>query len=712
MKFSTDTFKGMAPKYAAKLLPENGAASAMNCALNSGKIVPHKEAAAIQSAAGDTRTIYLWKHTGQPFEPAVVPDISPDSPDIVSPSGSGSGSDPVYPAAAEWLEFDYVADIVRGPIADDQYSRIYWTGHPDGKMRMRGTFGDRLAELPQPAAPSDFELISTLDDLFDGMELWLHIGPDATGAWKPHKLVPLEEIKRTDNKWTIKVHFPGASSKTSYAPGWLQLTPQLVFADGSTLPQSYGPSTVIEKNHIKPVKNWHGKEIGYIWVYSHTESVSAADLAHVWPTGTISYITPRTIELTIELIYNTKSKRDCYYLQRYTADTGAEGPPGDLSAMVSVRPDEKVKIKSLGNDADAPAHVVKKRLYRSAGTGDNAGYYYLAEVNKGVTEYEDDKGDEDLGEEIPDIADPPMNPPDGLSGLVVLPGGFLAGFKGRDVYFSEQWLPYSWRYGYALTVDYDIVGLGVRLNSLIVMTTGTLYRMIGDSPAEMTQDNTGFNQACISKRGITNINGAVAYPAADGLVLVGPGGPQVITSGMYRKEDWARISPSTLTASEYRGAYWGFAGGRTIIIDLKENLLTESDETAAALHYDLESGKLYLLRGGSIYELEGGTENKQAVWHSRTFREERPASWNTARIIAENYPELSEGSPSGSVSPEPDRRLQLIIHACGREQDTIYLKNGEARRLPPYRKENEWSFEIRSYERVDRIALGASIAEV
>jgi hypothetical protein len=86
-------------------------------------------------------------------------------------------------------------------------------------------------------------------------------------------------------------------------------------------------------------------------------------------------------------------------------------------------------------------------------------------------------------------------------------------------------------------------------------------------------------------------------------------------------------------------------------------------------------------------------------------------------VIAADYPELPEPvspSPSSSTSslPEPDKRLQLIIYAAGQALETIYLENGNARRLPLYRKENEWSFELRSYERIDQVALGASMAEV
>lgn len=97
MRLKFNTFKGAIPKFSPYLLPDSNAETAQNCRFESGLIQPLyglTQDATLALTGQNIESIHRWK----------------------------------VGASAYWLRFASQVNVIRSPIADDSYSRIYWSG--------------------------------------------------------------------------------------------------------------------------------------------------------------------------------------------------------------------------------------------------------------------------------------------------------------------------------------------------------------------------------------------------------------------------------------------------------------------------------------------------------------------------------------------------------------------------------------------------------
>ena len=110
------------------------------------------------------------------------------------------------------------------------------------------------------------------------------------------------------------------------------------------------------------------------------------------------------------------------------------------------------------------SHLSLKYIYRY-NTGEQYGSYeYVDSIDISDTTYSDSKTDSELGESLSSESYDP--PPDAMEGLVYLGNGILAGFTGKDVYFSVAYKPWAWPAEYAISLPGPIVGQAVTGNTL------------------------------------------------------------------------------------------------------------------------------------------------------------------------------------------------------------------------------------------------------
>lgn len=267
--------------------------------------------------------------------------------------------------------------------------------------------------------------------------------------------------------------------------------------------------------------------------------------------------------------------------------------------------------------------VATKYIWRfNTGTvGGN--YQFVASIAAAATTYNDTKTDIELGEILPTGYGSKASwdaPPDGLTGIVALPGGILAGFVGKDLYFSFPFQPHAWPIEYSFPVEFPIVGLGVMDNSLIVMTEQNPYIVTGTSPESMTPNKMPDAQPCISKRGIAAFAQGVLYPTTDGLVLVSGGRAVVATEGFFTKKEWDVHYPATMLGAYHDGKYFGFYdtgifSGEALVVDFGlKNIATldlgdiDSSNYAPAVYVDPASDTLYYIKQTAEVVLQiGGT---------------------------------------------------------------------------------------------------------
>ena len=324
-----------------------------------------------------------------------------------------------------------------------------------------------------------------------------------------------------------------------------------------------------------------------------------------------------------------------------------ESAPAAASLDVDAVPEQPITV---GSFASIPSgyNVTHRRIYRAtAGT-----YLFVAEITAATSSYVDEKLAEDLGEALPTTTWLP--PPDTLKGLINLPGGVMAGFKGRDVYFCDPYHPHAWPVQYMQSLDYPVVGLGRMDTTLAVMTTGVPYLIQGSHPDSMTVVKSELEQACASKRSIVSFNGAVIYASPDGLVMLSSNGSKIITEQYFTRAQWqAYFLPTSIHAYQHDLKYIGFYNNGTtsggFIYDTTSGVLTLHDIYATAGFNDLQIDKLFLAFSDRSVKPWLTGSNKTYTWKSKKFTFPKPMSMACAQLDAEAYPVTAKFYVDGSL---------------------------------------------------------------
>ena len=240
-------------------------------------------------------------------------------------------------------------------------------------------------------------------------------------------------------------------------------------------------------------------------------------------------------------------------------------------------------------------------------------------------------------------------PPDDLQGLIAAQNNILAGFVGNKLYLSEPALPHAWPIAYAVTFEYDIVGLAPINGDIFVMTKGYPYLVSGSDPAAgLSIQRIDALYPCLNRKGIVSMNYGVVYPTHDGMAVFSPGsGPNIITRANFNNDTWAtELDPTTIVGEFYGDAYlashstggFAFEPDKTIggqFVDL--------DFTYTASWYDPVEGRLFCVTGtnGDIYEWDN--LNQPALiqeWKSKVIKTTDMINLGAARVIAD-YSEVT-----------------------------------------------------------------------
>lgn len=316
------------------------------------------------------------------------------------------------------------------------------------------------------------------------------------------------------------------------------------------------------------------------------------------------------------------------YAYTWVTDLGEESEPSPLSDSVEWSPGLIVTVRGF-SAPPSDRRVTLMRIYRSqTSTTGATELYFIAERAAGVGDFIDDNLD--IVEPIPSTDW--NSPPDDLQGLTPLPNGMMAGFVGKKLYFCEPYYPHAWPEKYILTTDYEIVALGAFGSSVAIMTTGTPYVASGTAPENMVMEKLELNLPCVNARGVVDLGYSVAYPSHLGLVSISSNGANVVTSGILTRDQWQQMNPYSFIAGQYAGrwmssyAYTDEVGeGKRgiIIIDLTgdQPFIIRNNDYAMSMHYDIQSGSLYLLKGVTdIYEWDAiGEPFGEQLWKSKKF---------------------------------------------------------------------------------------------
>lgn len=252
------------------------------------------------------------------------------------------------------------------------------------------------------------------------------------------------------------------------------------------------------------------------------------------------------------------------YIATLVSDYGEEGPASNPFLVENAKIDDTFTITLpavAADDLGVDRNIKKIRLYRTVvSTVGTVTYYLVDEVDALVTTQVivDTATDAVISSNAILDSIAWVGPPS-LDGMVVMPNGIVAGFEDNQLWFSEPYRPHAWPVAYGLTVEYDIIGLAVIGQTLVICTKGNPMTASGVHPSVITTSKMAAFEPCASKGSIVATEMGVFYTSLNGLIQVMSGLAQNVTSQFISKDKWSTIvNRAKVNAARLGNAYYAY----------------------------------------------------------------------------------------------------------------------------------------------------------
>lgn len=360
------------------------------------------------------------------------------------------------------------------------------------------------------------------------------------------------------------------------------------------------------------------------------------------------------------------------YVYTFVSEFGEEGPPSDPT-LADGQEDSTWQLSNFETSVPNASQksITHKRIYRTVtGTSGVADYFFVAEIPIADIIYADTESTVDVALNSLLESSGWFPPPEGLQGLVAHPNGFLVGFVGRDLYFSEPYRPHAWPPEYVVSTEFDIVGLGVFGTSIAVTTDGHPYSSTGVHPASSTFIKAATPEPCLSKRGIVSMPFGVYYPSPNGLILISPGGVKNATQPILTKDEWATLSPETISATRYNTQYLAFTSetqGWMFAPDEPEASFVSLGKVwqVTDIQADPYTGTVFMLYDDVVSEWNpAGGFPVSFTWKSKKFVLPKPLNFAAFRIYYDLRDDLDEDLALDILAFN-DLRIQYPLNPLG-----------------------------------------------
>ena len=651
MRGTIQVFEGLVPRLDDRRLGANQAQIAENCDLSRGVLDPIKEPSDVTSVAAGTLTVF--------------------------PYGTG------------WLAWSTIVDVVQSIIENDVYERIHYTGDGNPKVRGLESGVEQVRYLGVPV-PTGAPTVTVQDK---GAVVW-------SRNWK-------YQYEKTDGSGTVT-----QGGSLVEATDFDEDTPGLVYSLNATGWLAVARTTAAASDQLVLLFDGldaNSKPLGRLYPSISAYQANTEFVLSGAP-GTAAQVTDESATTaTFTITYNTSASDDFKLERTYRMVNvnfwNEESAPGPVSTEVAVSPTEDVNLTALNTTftADANYNVTKQRIYRTVATEAGTTYQFVAEIDLGDTTYLDAIADDDLTAPTGRTDGTMLStgwslPPSSLKGLVAMPGGFLAGFNERTVYFSEVGYPHAWP-DYGRTVPYDIQAIGVTRGTLVVVTKGGVWCYTGNTPDALNRVEGSLQQPCSNAAGMAQVGNVLVYPSPDG--LVGYEGPQgvILTESFYTEKQWTGVSPTTMIAAVHDGRYYAWSSAGALFFDLTVNRggLVTTDETPTALYADLETDSLYVVDGTDLKLWEGGSVNKTIGWQGREIENSFPDLPRLIRLKVDSYTD----KPSVEIYQDGTLVATMIFSSKLAQKTPGVLNRAE-----------QWEFKINAKSTVHELTWADSMDEL
>ena len=507
----------------------------------------------------------------------------------------------------------------------------------------------------------------------------------ARNVWlKSGSLVPLKSnttlatLPKAGNIQTIYRFGQDLNSETNYWFHWAaDVNVVKGFVAGDTQERTYYTDGVLPK------------------VTDNTTALSGGGTSYPNASYTLGVPNPTTAPVAVKGGTPTSATavaEDRVYVVTLVTAWGEEGAPSDASNIVSVKPGETVSL-SLPSTVAGNFNYATKRIYRSVPGTSGTPYLFVAEVTAATTTYVDSKTGAQLGETLPSLYY--EMPPAGLQGLTAGPGGVMAGFVGRDIYFCEPFKPHAWPSSYVLTVDFEVVAIACYDTNWVVLTKGAPYIISGADPTNYVMSRNDLKQACVSKRSAVAVDGGVIFASPDGLFFIGGASTRNLTENLFTRSEWQSFNPSTINGYFVDNTYVGFYNASLgFTLDLTTGSFSVLDWAASAGYYDPIVDQLFLVTNNNQLVKFNTGSNLTATWTSKEFYSPVPTTMAAARVEAAGYP------------------VTFSVYADGVLKSTQTVSNGDVFRLPSGFRAHSWYFTVTSAYTVYSAGIATSVSEL
>jgi hypothetical protein len=294
------------------------------------------------------------------------------------------------------------------------------------------------------------------------------------------------------------------------------------------------------------------------------------------------------------------------------------------------------------------------------------------------------------------------DPPNAATiGLRTHPGGFLVGYFGASLCYSEQGAPHSWPLDYRRGTSSNITGIEIFGNYVYVGTESFGYIAYGDAPGSMAMQELSANQACMSQRAMVDVGNGVVYPSPDGLVLVSQAGAQLLTETIFTREQWQAMNPSSMLAFLWEKQYLCFFGDGTNSVNAFS--ISFSNPGEGVRHYttwasggfkEVEEDRLYLVINNEIVAWNAGTATTTTKYTTRPIRMLKPVNFSYCKVEADDFP------------------VTLDIYADGVIRATETVQDNKIFRLRGGYVASEYKVRIRSKHLVSDVTVSQTMREM
>jgi len=607
--FKLITFAGMAPQISPRLLGNDIAQTAQDVNLDSSRLVPitDNSTSTINSSQAPTAssrtTIYKYEED--------------------------DGSE-------TWLEWDEDVDVVPGPVAGNTQDRLYWTGQGGSSGFPRMSIDSLITSGSAPYPTTSYRL---------GI-------PAPTSSETPSSIITASSVQGN------AITFDGSSASIVLVDDetiTVTADQYTALANGDAVIYGKGSGgtviTGLTDNTTYYVIKGTSPKIQLATTFANAIAGSAINLTGVGA-GSAHILTP--------LDDGSQTKYSTSYVYTFVSAYGEEGPPSLASAVFDKVDGQTVQVTlpaaSVSGTGRGNNNITHKRLYRSNTGSNTTAFQYVADMSLGTGTYDDALDNDELAEVIPSTywigppnEDTSTYPEGPMIGLTAMPNGIFAGFRGKRLCFSDAYMPHAWPVSYRITLEEEIVAIGMAGNGLIVTTKGTPYLVSGTDPRAMQVLRIEAAQACLNKASLVDMGNMVMYAGADGLVAAAGTDVQVITEGVISPQQWRTdYYPTVLKGFRWEGKYVGlYTSGSNyggFIFDPRGGkntlaLLTQTSSTDAAGGFtDPDDNELYLIIDNTIKKFQGGATYQTLTWKSKEFVPPKPTSMGFVKVDAEAWP--------------------------------------------------------------------------